>query len=113
MKRSLWILVGLLAVLALTFTFVLAQESADAPVPTGQTNPPALPGPDVRPGFVDADGDGVCDNCASGTCGQGFVDADGDGVCDNAGQNGRGLGSGQGNPNAPRLGFVDADGDGV
>ncbi len=33
-----------------------------------------------RGGFVDTDGDGVCDNC-------GFVDADGDGVCDN-GQNG-------------------------
>jgi hypothetical protein len=32
-------------------------------------------------GFVDADGDGVCDNCT----GTGFVDADGDGVCDNAG----------------------------
>ena len=37
-------------------------------------------------GFVDEDGDGVCDNwdgvCAGG-CGVGFVDEDGDGVCDN------------------------------
>ena len=38
--------------------------------------------------FVDADGDGVCDNYASGQgrgfrCGGGFVDADGDGICDN------------------------------
>ena len=32
-------------------------------------------------GFIDADGDGVCDNRAGGGCG--FVDADGDGVCDN------------------------------
>ncbi len=48
-------------------------------------------GPGNGPGFVDADGDGVCDN---------FVDEDGDGVCDNAG-------SGQG------PGFVDEDGDGV
>ena len=65
--------------------------------------------------FVDADGDGVCDNWGSGNqrlrtpgCGlgqgAGFVDADNDGVCDNwngqgagvqRGQ-GRGLGQGQG-----------------
>jgi hypothetical protein len=30
---------------------------------------------------VDADGDGICDNCT----GTNFVDADGDGVCDNTG----------------------------
>ena len=34
--------------------------------------------------FVDADGDGVCDNRGDGAC-AGFVDADGDGVCDNRG----------------------------
>ena len=65
--------------------------------------------------FVDADGDGVCDNWGSGNqrlrtpgCGlgqgQGFIDADNEGVCDNwngqgagvqRGQ-GRGLGQGQG-----------------
>lgn len=63
--------------------------------------------------FVDADGDGVCDNWGSGNqrlrtpgcgLGQGFIDADNDGVCDNwngqgagvqRGQ-GRGLGQGQG-----------------
>jgi len=44
-------------------------------------------------GFVDADGDGVCDalgnrQAASGGLGADFVDADGDGVCDR-------LGSGQ------------------
>jgi hypothetical protein len=42
-------------------------------------------------GFVDANGDGICDNC-----GTGFVDADGDGICDNCG-----------------TAFVDADGDGI
>ena len=36
--------------------------------------------------YPDADGDGVCDWCASGDC---RYDADGDGVCDYAGQ-GRG-----------------------
>lgn len=57
--------------------------------------------------FVDADGDGICDNrgsCGWGGgqgagCGMGFVDADGDGICDNytAGQcRGNGRGSGQG-----------------
>ena len=55
-----------------------------------------------RPGFVDADGDGVCDNdCGRGNGGSGcggmeFVDEDGDGVCDNIGINGR-----------------DSDGDGI
>ncbi len=36
--------------------------------------------------FVDANGDGLCDNVGSG-CGNGyyFVDADGDGICDNYG----------------------------
>lgn len=57
--------------------------------------------------YVDADGDGVCDNRGSGQgAGQGqganYVDADGDGVCDNRG----GAGQGQG------ANYVDADGDG-
>lgn len=57
--------------------------------------------------FVDADGDGVCDNYADGAgCGRGYVDADNDGVCDNYGHGGacgrggngaQGLGMGQGN----------------
>jgi hypothetical protein len=46
--------------------------------------------------FVDADGDGVCDNAGTGAgAGTGFVDADGDGVCDNMGT-GTGTGTGQG-----------------
>lgn len=37
--------------------------------------------------YTDADGDGVCDNWGTGTCGMGraYVDADGDGVCDHYG----------------------------
>jgi len=42
--------------------------------------------------YVDADGDGVCDNAGTGT-GTNYVDADGDGVCDNAGT-GTGTGAG-------------------
>ena len=40
--------------------------------------------------YVDADGDGVCDNLGTGTCGHGqyCVDADGDGVCDHLGTGG-------------------------
>lgn len=51
-------------------------------------------------GYVDADGNGICDNCTNGTicpqdgtgmkkgansrtCGTNFVDADEDGICDN------------------------------
>ena len=47
--------------------------------------------------FVDANGDGVCDNRGTG-CGN-YVDANGDGICDN-----RGAGCGN---------YVDANGDGV
>ncbi len=38
-------------------------------------------------GFIDADGDGVCDNagdCPNKERAGGYVDADNDGVCDNA-----------------------------
>ena len=59
-------------------------------------------GPRCGRNFVDADGDGVCDNCGAyhrcGTAGGGnFVDADGDGICDNYGSGqGRGCGYGRG-----------------
>ncbi len=53
--------------------------------------------------YVDADGDGVCDNYAErggngygNGNGGGYVDADGDGVCDNYGT-GNGYGNGNGN----------------
>ena len=46
--------------------------------------------------YIDADGDGVCDNCGVDTCGSGanYVDADGDGVCDHF--DGSRCGSGRG-----------------
>ncbi len=44
-------------------------------------------------GYVDADGNGVCDNM--GACSS-FVDEDGDGICDNTGLYlGQGMGQGQ------------------
>lgn len=56
-------------------------------------------------GFVDEDGDGVCDNFGFGRGfgrgrgqGAGFVDEDGDGVCDYYGL-GRGNGQGRGQRN--------------
>ena len=60
--------------------------------------------------YVDANGDGICDNCGArhghwAGCGGAFVDADGDGVCDNCGYYPWCGGAG-GN-------FVDADGDGI
>ena len=65
--------------------------------------------------YVDADEDGICDNCASdhgvclnnGNC-DNYADADGDGICDNcASGHSACLNSGScGN-------YVDADGDGV
>ena len=61
--------------------------------------PRAMAGARAR-GFVDADGDSVCDNCGTGAGrgnGAGFVDADGDGVCDNYGTGaGRGFRGGRG-----------------
>ncbi len=70
-------------------------------------------------GYVDADGDGVCDNYGAGQGSRsGYVDADGDGICDNYG-NGYGCGNGQGNGNGygpgngNGAGYVDADNDGV
>lgn len=63
--------------------------------------------------YADADGDGLCDVCGAGhgSCpageGTAFVDADGDGVCDICGTYHRcGTAGAGGN-------FVDADGDGV
>ena len=49
--------------------------------------------------YVDANGDGICDNRGTG-CGRNYLDANGDGVCDN-----RGTGWGRN--------YLDADGDGV
>lgn len=103
-------------------------------------------------GFVDADGDGICDNARKGQSaagqgkasgpkgrltaggaagsargglgrgadgyGPGFVDADGDGVCDKRQRQGsgrgnrRGRGQGRG-ANGYGPGFIDADGDGI
>ena len=45
-------------------------------------------------GYVDANGDGICDNHGS-ACGN-YVDANGDGVCDNAGTVNTGHHSGRG-----------------
>lgn len=69
-------------------------------------------------GFVDADGDGICDNRGTGTGGgngAGYVDADGDGVCDNYGTgagNGYGNGSGAGDGNGYGAGTGNAAGGG-
>lgn len=55
--------------------------------------------------YVDADGDGICDNTGSRCA---YVDADGDGICDSCGAyhwcGMAGIGGGN---------FVDADGDGI
>ncbi len=48
-----------------------------------------------RGNYVDADGDGVCDNYGTNGCGRNYVDSDGDGVCDNyATRGGHGCGAG-------------------
>ncbi|RME58570.1 MAG: hypothetical protein D6790_11765 [Caldilineae bacterium] len=111
-KLSLSLIVGLVLVFALA---VGAQAQGPGPVD-------APPGPGYGTGqclgaFVDADGDGVCDN---------WVDADGDGINDLAPRDGTGnrygfarRGGGwrafsNGQPQGTLMrNFVDADGDGV
>lgn len=58
-------------------------------------------GPACGRNYVDANGDGVCDNWGNGGCRWNYVDADGDGICDNRGNGGCGWN------------YVDADGDGI
>ena len=76
-------------------------------------------GPGCGRGFVDADGDGVCDNASSRCI---YVDEDGDGVCDNVSsrciyvdEDGDGVCDtcGASHTRAKGRNFVDADGDGV
>ena len=56
-----------------------------------------MQGPGNGSGFVDEDGDGVCDTCGNGSGqGRGFVDDDGDGVCDHAGTGQQGARRGRG-----------------
>jgi hypothetical protein len=111
------LMVPVFAALALVMVMGTVALAADAPV-----TQPSVPGQCVN--FVDADGDGVCDNAGQqlgpqngagsrmGAGGQqatrgtslgqntneAFVDADGDGACDNLGTNVP-LRDGTGNPN--------------
>jgi hypothetical protein len=79
----------------------ISQEQADTWLATMQENATARLSQAWSPrgngqGFVDEDGDGVCDNCGLGRGnGAGFVDEDGDGVCDNCGAGPRGGRMGQ------------------
>lgn len=143
-------LVCLLAVPAIAFATSEGGEVQPAVAEEQQTEVAAVveeavvvEEPAVEPAgqrFIDADGDGVCDNY-NGTQpgggkgygngagqGAGFVDADGDGICDNYGnrpadgtgnkygQNngqGQGQGNGAGQGQGQGGGYVDANGDGV
>ena len=114
MKRSL----TLSAILAVSvFLVISAFVSADDEVVSGNQN---------RLSFIDADGDGVCDNSGKALgSGKGwskknrtnFVDEDGDGVCDNfVDEDGDGICDNCVNGECAGAGgayFVDEDGDGV
>ncbi len=103
-QKSIAFLLALAVSTLAAANMALAEEAPAAPVEET-----------TGPSFVDADGDGVCDNSAKdGKAmnrgrGKRFVDEDGDGVCDSftgkAQTSGKGMGQGRG--------FVDADGDGV
>jgi hypothetical protein len=102
-----------------------ADPSAEALPASQGTAAHPCPGCGRGPGFVDQDGDGVCDRMQSGQTGcgcmgkgPGFVDQDGDGVCDHrqraGGERGRGPGPGWGRAGGRGRGpgFVDQNGDG-
>jgi uncharacterized membrane protein YkoI len=135
------------------------QQSASSKTPQSGTKTQKGAAAKVQggPGFVDADGDGICDHAqnrpangrgrgqgwgrfrnmrgtgAAGSPastgqsqagkgrGPGFVDANGDGVCDRlqqcggrcAGCQGAGSGAGKGRCKGSGPGFVDANGDGI
>jgi hypothetical protein len=104
MKRYILIGLAILAVLTISVSLAAAQDPSTDAVPTDG----------YGANFVDEDGDGVCDNCGSGSYGRmhgnggvNFVDEDGDGVCDNCGSGSYGQANGGG------ANFVDEDGDGV
>lgn len=113
---------SLLTVVILIGTFVLSESNAQPSGKGKMGNQSNLRGSK----FIDANGDGVCDNVSTGKGyrnngknKQNFVDADGDGVCDNntggtIGTN-KNTQSGQGkrNQGKTRPNFVDADGDGI
>lgn len=80
---------------------IVATQAADTASDVAPVAVPSAPAasPAACHGFVDADGDGVCDNYAQGNCASGYhhgngaassggncpayTDADGDGTCDN------------------------------
>ncbi|MFZ3383593.1 MAG: hypothetical protein WA144_06675 [Candidatus Methanoperedens sp.] len=90
MRKSIYYGLSVLLILAV-IGIVSAAENDSTAVKTYAG--PAYPGP----GFVDADGDGICDN---------MIDENGDGINDQRGYRGAGhMGKG--------AGFVDSDGDGI
>ncbi|HEX6386880.1 MAG TPA: hypothetical protein VF177_19620 [Anaerolineae bacterium] len=108
MKRYFLIGLGIVTILVASVTFVLAQETA--------TDGDGLV-PGRGPNYIDADDDGICDNCSAQMANQygrryrqknGFIDEDGDGTCDNCDGTGP-----HGPMNGRGAGFVDEDGDGI
>lgn len=93
MKKVL-VIVGIVAALALLTAGFVSSVSAEG---TSNVLGRAFGRGTVESDWVDADGDGVCDN---------MVDEDGDGVCDNH------SGAGEGTMRGSRA-WMDSNGDGV
>lgn len=102
---------------------IVATQAADTASDVAPVAVPSAPAasPAACHGFVDADGDGVCDNHGWAGCyhegHHGYVDDDGDGVCDNYAQGNCASGYHHGNGAASSGGncpaYTDADGDGT
>ena len=102
-----WMLLTV-AVVLVTIAVVAPAVFAQGPVDgysSGYGRGAMVSGGQFGPGFVDEDGNGMCDN---------FVDGDGDGVSDLAGTGqGQGPGFVDEDGNGTCDNFVDEDGDGV
>ena len=94
-KTLLGILIGLV-ILAVGVTTAFAAGPGGRHHGTGTTGTGVCR-------YVDANGDGICDNCSAAHTGRSCTDANGDGICDNCGIRHTGCGSC----------YVDANGDGI
>lgn len=104
MLRNLLLVVAMASLPAVAF-------ADNAAVPDKGSGQGVQAGQGAGKAFVDADGDGICDN-AKNSGGKGQMNGKGKGQGKGQGK-GKGMGKGEGKGKMHGAGFVDANGDGV